>query len=335
MRLIRWVSLSLFILLSFPTFAAAQAGTYTVQLEAAQTQAEADEKVAQLKAKGVEAYILKSQVKGKGLFYRVRVGMFPNATEARKFGASLKQQGLVPEFIIAPFERAKEEVVSVSKKSPKPAPPVNNPPPVSTPAVKEPVKPAVKNDTPAKPAAKEAAAPAAAPPATTVSFARFQDPQNGFSFEYPSYWSGNSLSVDDAKAQRINAGALFKSPEDSAFLNAIWNELDKANSPTNDNDLIVDVILKSMKSGDGTQTMEEVGRKVIEDKEKAQFKTILDLRATFQTPGQETPLEFLGKAIIIRASKGILLVATFYSKNSPANVSSVAEKIIASVKAPQ
>lgn len=335
MRLIRWVSFSFFVLLAFPIFAAAQAGTYTVQLEAAQTQAEADEKVAKLKTKGVEAYILKSQVPGKGTFYRVRVGMFPNATEARKFGASLKQQKLVPDFFIAPFERAKEEAASASKNTPKPVPPVSTPPPGGTPAAKEPVKPAVKSEPPVTPATKEAAAPAAAPPGTTVSFARFQDSQSGFSFEYPSYWSGNSLSTDDAKAQRINAGALFKSPEDSAFLNAIWNELDKANSPTNDNDLVVDVILKSMKSGDGTQTMEEVGRKVIEDKEKAQFKTILDLRATFQTQGQEAPLEFLGKAVIIRASKGILLVATFYSKNSPANVGSVAEKIIASVQAPK
>src|SRR5262249_27255587 len=152
---------------------------------------------------------------------------------------------------------------------------------------------------------------------------------------YPNYWTGNSLSADDAKAQRINAGAVFKSPEDSAFLNAIWNELDKANSPTNDNDLIIDVILKSMKSGDGTQTMDEVGRKVVEDKENGKSKPFMDLRATFKARGQSSPLEFLGKAFIIRASKGILLVAIFYSKAAPANVSGTAEKIIASVKAPE
>lgn len=311
MRLIRWAGTLLFALLSFTIFIAAQTAPYTVQLEAATTQAEADEKVAKFKAKGIEAYILKSEVAEKGTFYRVRVGMFPNAKEARKFGASLKQQGLVPDFFIAPFERNADEAAAAGKKTAKPAPPTNNPPP----APRESVKPATRTDLAIKPAAPDSTTSSLTsptPPTPVVSFARFQDPQNGFSFEYPTYWTGNSLSSDDAKSQRINAGALFKSSEDAAFLNAIWNELDKANSPTNDNDLIVDVILKSMKSGDGTQTMEEVGRKVIEDKEKSQFKTFLDLRATFQTPGQETPLEFLGKAVIIRAGKGILLVATFY-----------------------
>lgn len=346
MRLIRWVSFSIFILLALPILAAAQAGRYTVQLVASPSQAEADEKVAQLKSKGVEAYILKSQVPGKGTFYRVRVGMFPNANEARKFGASLKQQGVVPEFFIAPFERAKEEVASAGKNSPKAAALVNNPPPVSAPAAKNPppvsapaaketAKPAGKSDPPATPATKEPAASTAAPPAPAVNFARFQDPQVGFSFEYPSYWTGNSLSTDDAKAQRINAGAQFQSSEDSAFLQVIWNELDKANNPTNDNDLIIDVILKSMRSGDGTQTMEELTRKMVEDKEKGQIKTFLDLRASFQMQGQSGLLEFLGKAVIIRASRGILLVAAFYSKSSPANVAGVADKIIASVKAPE
>lgn len=331
MRLIRWAGTLLFALLSLTFFIAAQTVPYTVQLEAATTQAEADEKVAKFKAKGVEAYILKSEVAEKGTFYRVRVGMFPNAKEARKFGTSLKQQGLVPDFFIAPFERNADEAAAAGKKTAKPAPPVNNPPP----APRESVKPAVKIEPAIKPAAPASTASAPAPPTPVVNFARFQDPQNGFSFQYPAYWTGNSLSADDAKSQRINAGALFKSSEDAAFLNAIWNELDKANSPTNDNDLIVDVILKSMKSGDGTQTMEEVGRKVIEDKEKSQFKTFLDLRATFQTPGQETPLEFNGKAVIIRTAKGILLVATFYSKNNASNVGGIAEKIIASVQAPE
>ncbi|HMV47107.1 MAG TPA: SPOR domain-containing protein [Blastocatellia bacterium] len=331
MRLIRWAGTLLFLLLSLTTFTIAQSVPYTVQLEAAQTQTEADQKVAQLKAKGIEAYILKSVVAKKGTFYRIRVGMFPNANEARKFGASLKQQGLVPDFFIAPFERATEEVASTPKNYSRSASTTNVQLPAGASTAKEAAKPTIKTDPPTKIAPAESTV---APP-STINFARFQDPQSGFSFEYPNYWNGNSLSADDAKSQRINAGALFKSSEDAAFLNAIWNELDKANSPTNDNDLIVDVILKSMKSGDGTQTMEEVGRKVIEDKEKAQFKTFLDLRATFQTPGQETPLEFLGKAVIIRAGKGILLVATFYSKNSSANVGGIAEKIIASVKAPE
>jgi len=350
MTLIQRASLLTFLLLLFSLPTAAQAVRYTVQLEAAPTQAEADEKVKQLKNKGVEAYILKSQVPGKGTFFRVRVGMFPNANEARQYGADLQRQGLVREYFVAPFEQTKEELAAVksnksntSKKNVKPVPVAAEPATVSQPVPTEgsrgngtpmdPPKEPVKTDVPVKSAGKETAAPTAALP-TNASFTQFRDPQTGFTFEYPSYWTGNSLSTDDAKSQRINAGALFRSSEDSAFLNAIWNELDKANSPTNDNDLIVDVILKSMRSGDGTRTMDEIGRKVIEDKEKGHIKTILDLRATFQQE-QAAPLSFIGKAVIIRTGKGILLVATFYSKDSRPEVATTAEKVIASVKAPE
>jgi hypothetical protein len=342
MRLIERASFPAFVFIFLLSiFAAAQSGRYTVQLGAAETQAEAEEKVKQFKTKGIEAYILKSLVPGKGTFFRVRVGMFGNANEARKFGASLKQQGLVQDFFIAPFERAPEETASTGAPVVKPTPAVAKPP-VTTPPVnkeipkgKETSKEAVKADTPPKPVVKETAkpTPAAALPAN-ANFTQFRDPLSGFSFEYPSYWSGNSLSADDAKSQRINAGALFKSPEDSAFLNAIWNELDKANSATNDNDLIVDVIIKSMRSGEGTQTMDEVGRKVVEDKQKGHVKTFVDLRATFQQ-GQSAPLNFIGKAVIIRTTKGILLVATFYSKDSRTEVAAVADRVIASVKAPE
>ncbi len=61
----------------------------------------------------------------------------------------------------------------------------------------------------------------------------------------------------------------------------------------------------------------------------------LDLKAAFQTPGQTEPLDFMGKAVIIRASKGILLVVAFYSKDAPANSTTVAERIIGSVRAPE
>lgn len=341
MRLIHRASLLLFVLLSFSIFAAAQSGKYTVQLGAAPTQAEADEKVKELKAKNIEAYILKSQVPGKGTFFRVRVGLFANANEARKYGAYLQQQGVVREYFVAPFEQTKEEIALSSKSAAKPTPVASNPaavassaPPINKETAKGKEKEPARIENLPKPAVKETKpAPAPTLPAG-ASFTRFRDPVSGFSFEYPSHWNGNSLSADDAKAQRINAGALFQSSKDSAFLSAIWNELDKANSPTNDNDLIVDVIMKSMRSGEGTRAIDEVERKVIEDKQKGQIKTYLDLRATFQQE-QTAALAFIGKAVIIRTGKGILLVATFYSKDSRPEVAAVAEKVIASVKAPE
>jgi hypothetical protein len=88
-----------------------------------------------------------------------------------------------------------------------------------------------------------------------------------------------------------------------------------------------------MKSGKETQTMEATSRRV--EEVKGQIKTFLDLRAKFQMPGQNSPLDFLGKALIIRANKGILLIAVFYSKDAPASVPSLAEKVIASVKTPE
>ena len=167
----------------------------------------------------------------------------------------------------------------------------------------------------------------------TVNFAQFRSSQIGFSFDYPAHWTGNPLTADDAQAQRVNAGAYFQSADDNAFLHVIWNELEKANNPANNNDLIVDVILTSMKSGKETRTMEATSRRVEET--KGQIKTFLDLRATFLLPGQTSPLDFMGKALIIRANKGILLTAIFFSKDAPSNVPGLAEKIIASVNLPE
>lgn len=351
MKLLHRASFALSILLFLTVSAASQTGKFTIQIVAAPTQTEAEETVNQLKAKGVDAYVLKSFVPGKGTFYRVRTGTFPNMNEARKFGESLKQKGILPEFYVAPFEAPKESG-SPEKPAAKPAAAPNKPEPAkSEPAVKssarenkEPATVAVSNPPatePAKPAAKEPAPPEAssvtsspAPStATAVNFAKFNNPQIGFSFDYPAHWTGNPLTADDAQAQRVNAGAYFQSATDNAFLHVIWNELEKANNPANNNDLIVDVILTSMKSGKETQTMEATSRRV--EEAKGQIRTYLDLRATFVLPGQASPLDFQGKALIIRANKGILLTAIFFSKSAPATVPNLAEKIIASVNIPE
>jgi hypothetical protein len=349
---------SLIFVLSLVGWAGAQGVKYTVQLEAAPTKEAAEQKIRQLKAKDVEAYIVKSFVPGKGTFYRVRAGLFPNQNEARRFGADLQRRGVVPEFFIATYEKPTEDVaVNTAPVKPAPAPapkeqPVKPPAPV-TPPVKEtpansqvsannastaPSNPATSPVNTPEPKATTSSVPA---PTTTVSapasspsagFVRFQDQKVGYSFEYPNYWKGQPLNAKEASDQRMNGGALFQSSEDAAFLNAIWNELDKANNPSNDNDLIVEVILKSMQSGEGTQ-LQEVARKV--QTENGLIKTYLDLKANFQAQGQPAPLDFLGKAVIVRATKGILLVVAFYSKDAPANTAGIADKIIASVRAPE
>ena len=307
-------------------FAEAQGTRYAVQLEAGSTQANAEVRINQLKAQSVQAYVVKSAIAGKGTFYRVRVGNFSTQDMAKKFGEDLVRRGVVPEFFVAPYEQplggnAAAPVKPVVKPAPAPA--------AANTAAKEPAK----NPAPAQVAVNNNPPNNASTSAGSgAGFVRFEDSSVGYSFEYPGYWSGQPLDPKDAADQRMNAGAQFKSAEDAAFLNAVWNKLDKANSPDNDNDLIVEIILKSMSSGDGTQ-IKEISRKLVN--ENGLVKTYLDLKAAFQSQGQPAPLDFIGKAVIVRASKGILLVIALYSKDAPPNSAAIADRIIASVRAPE
>jgi SPOR domain len=349
---------SLLVLFLITGFAAAQGTQYTVQLEALPLLEKAQERVNQLKAQGLDVYIVKSQVTGKGTFFRVRVGIFPSQNEARKYGAGLQSRGLVPNYFIAAYEAPQEDFTTRSPNlvGAQPGgpiiPPTNPRPNVEQPttnspvtvenavkdtqaAVGNPVGPGVKS---LVPGATGGASPnfstttSAAPIPSSVSFLKFQDIAVGYSFERPQYWEGGALDPKDAQEQKSNAGSLFKSYQDSAFINAIWIALDKANGPENDNDLMVDVVLSSLETNDGSQQISETSRRVVS--EGAFIKTFLDMKATFKNQGMEAPLDFLAKAVIVRANRGILLVVTFYSKNGPPYVPSIAERIIASVKAP-
>jgi SPOR domain len=390
MRLLHRSFFPLALVLILFGMAGAQGTLFTVQIKASPTRAEADEEVRQLKAQNINAYIVKSDVPGKGVFYRVRAGVFSSRNDASKYGANLQQRGVISEFFVTPYEKVADEVASrpaptgppptkakpnqpapnsAAGEAPAPARPatqkrpdsanLNNPPadapspdseaskPTTVARTNPPVNSAPANsatnsaaNTPTKPAPAPATnpglsasvgeAPAATPPS---GFLRFRDPKIGYSFDYPDYWTGQPLSDKEANEQRMNAGAMFSSQKDSAFISAIWNELDKANNLTNENDLIVDVILRSMSASDGISKLEETARRV--ENRDGLIKTYLDLKAAFQTQEQSTPLDFLGKAVIVRANRGILLVATFYPKDAAANVSAAADKIIASARPPE
>src|SRR5262249_54638168 len=56
------------------------------------------------KAQGVDAYVIKSDVKSKGEFFRVRTGNFPTMAEAQKYGADLKEKGVADQFFVARYE---------------------------------------------------------------------------------------------------------------------------------------------------------------------------------------------------------------------------------------
>jgi outer membrane biosynthesis protein TonB len=343
--------------LALAAVALAQAGRFAVQLEASPSRTEAEEKVSQLKAQGVQAYIVKSLLPGKGLFFRVRVGNFPARVAAERYGQQLKTQGTVRDFFIAVYETPDPEApANVAKANPTPTPAAIKPPVIPAPinpsqpvvTIKEQPKtttttPPAMNKTAANSTAVKASAtspvttpvsnPANSNASVIAGYTRYQDPAAGYSFEHPQYWVGGQFGSNEVQTQNVTAGAQFKSNEDAAFLNAIWNKLDKANSPDHDNDMIVDLILKSMGSGNGTQNMQALSRRVIN--EGAQIKTFLDLKATFQVPNQPAPLDFLGKGVIIRAAKGILLLVTFYSKDAPQTVAMVADHIVQTAKTPE
>jgi hypothetical protein len=321
--------------------AGAQGTTYTVQFKAFPNKNEADEEIRQLKARKISAYIVKSEVPGKGVFYRVRAGVFLNRNDAARFGADLQQRGVIAEFIVMIYEKPIDDFASSSTTT--------NPPQTKGPT--GPNQSFPKSEALSASQERTDHAPLKREPASTINprlnasggeiaastpprgFARFQDPKNGYSFDYPDYWAGQALSDKEAGEQRMSAGATFTSEKDGAFLNVIWNELDGANNPAEENDLVVNTILNGMSASDGLFKLEETARRV--ENRNGLIKTYVDLKASVQVQGQNATLDYLAKAVIIRANRGILLVATFYAKDSGPNVAGTVDRIIASARAPK
>jgi SPOR domain len=332
MKSAQHVVFSLIVLVCFTGFAAAQADRYAVQLGAAPTLEGAQELVKKLKDKGLDTYIVKSEVAGKRTFYRVRAGKFPTQAEARKYGADLQQKGIVTEYFIAVFEQPLMELTSSNPTNAKSSPPSQTPP-QSRPPVSQSQGANTQANLSTNTSPPTTSASASVPIPSTVEFVKFRDATVGYSFEIPQYWEGGPLDAKEAQDQKKSPACQFKSYQDLAFTYAVWNRLDKAKTPSNDNDLIVDAILRGMGSDGGTLQLTESSRRVVS--EGGLIKTYMDLRAVFKPPGQEGPLDFLGKAVIVRAEDGILLVVTFYTKFGPPYVGSIADRIIASVRTPR
>lgn len=378
LRLIHRSFFSLAVVLMLFGLAGAQGATYTVQFKASPDKAEVEEEVRQLKTKNISAYIVKSVIPDKGVFYRVRAGVFSNRNDATRFGSNLQQRGIIADFIVMVYEKPTDDFASGSATTNPPQTKAPTKPNQASPnseawsttpqersesasQKREPASARVaasrsasvaRNGSPANPATSATAnSPAGATPVpannpglsasareTTASpppsgFARFQDPKTGYSFDYPDHWTAQALSDKEAGEQRMSAGAAFTSERDGAFLNVIWNELDGANNPADENDLVVNAILNGMSASDGLSKLEETARRV--ENRNGLIKTYLDLKASVQPQGQGAPLDYLAKAVIIRANRGILLLATFYSKDSAPSVAGAVDKIIASARAPK
>ncbi|MBO0797347.1 MAG: SPOR domain-containing protein, partial [Blastocatellia bacterium] len=77
---------------------------FAIQIAATTTEAEAQSIVVELKAKGIDAYLLKAAVPRKGTRYRVRFGRFSTQIEAKAAGVQALSRGIIKEFIITAYD---------------------------------------------------------------------------------------------------------------------------------------------------------------------------------------------------------------------------------------
>jgi hypothetical protein len=336
----------------FPFSSAFAQRPFTTQIAALSSQAEAETKVEELKFQGFEGYWIKSTVPGAGVRYRVRVGRFSTRAAAQACGEKLRKQGLAQDYFVTEYEAPPKAAAPKAAPTTAPAPPpVENEaalrPRITAPAaatVSQRVAinpPVTKPGTPVTPPTKadpgkggKATALTRASKPVNPGFVIFSDPAVGYSLEHPNYWSGAVWGEAEKSGQNVDAGASFKSREDAAFLNVIWNKLPGASDPKKyDNKPLVDMIVKSMGSGEDTQSLNELSRRV--EDEGSQIRTYLELNALFRDPNSATPLNFLGKAVIARCQQGILLVVVFYSQDAPTIAGVNADRIVRSVRPPE
>ncbi len=97
----------------------AQSRVYTIQVESSPTEEEARASIANLQAKGVEAYWVKADVPGKGTRYRIRIGKYKNQAEAKILANKLLGGGLIKEFIVTTYDTPSPDSVARASVSPK------------------------------------------------------------------------------------------------------------------------------------------------------------------------------------------------------------------------
>ncbi len=79
-------------------------GSLTVQFASYKSAGEAQSTVSRLKAAGVDARVVKADVPGKGIWYRVQGGRFTNEAEAGKFGSEARAKGAARDFVITGYQ---------------------------------------------------------------------------------------------------------------------------------------------------------------------------------------------------------------------------------------
>ncbi len=79
-------------------------GSLTIQIGAFKSESEANSRISKLKASGIDARVVKAEVPGKGVWYRVQAGRFTNESDATKYGSELKAKGSARDFIVTGYQ---------------------------------------------------------------------------------------------------------------------------------------------------------------------------------------------------------------------------------------
>jgi CHAT domain-containing protein/tetratricopeptide (TPR) repeat protein len=96
--------------------ASEQTTAYTVQLGAVPALEIAQERARSLRESGLDVHIVKSNVRGKGVFFRVRAGKFSTPAEAQKYGEDLRSRGVVSEYFVARYQPSRARSVEPAPK---------------------------------------------------------------------------------------------------------------------------------------------------------------------------------------------------------------------------
>jgi cell division protein FtsN len=75
---------------------------FTLQIGSYNAMAQAQERVSELGAAGVTAYVARVEIPKRGTWYRVQVGHFGSREEASRQGTQLRSKGAVADFIVTP-----------------------------------------------------------------------------------------------------------------------------------------------------------------------------------------------------------------------------------------
>jgi len=103
-RIFRFIIILIFIV-SVKSWTTGQTRGYSIQVAAVENQVEASARVAELRMKGLEPYLVRTSVEGRGTVYRIRIGRYRTSAEARAVAERYRNKGLISDFFIAPYEQ--------------------------------------------------------------------------------------------------------------------------------------------------------------------------------------------------------------------------------------